>query len=102
MNEEEREDLTPDEQAEVAETGETGEEAHREGEFADLRDMLQQVLDGQAQLRDMLGGAVDAMNAVAVDNGAQLVDEGAEAEGDNGAIEVTEEIQNPRERDYSI
>lgn len=99
----EEEELTPEEQEEAAETGETPEEAHREGEFAELRDMLKRVLDAQSELRDMLGGAVDAMNSVAVDNGAQITDEGSEPNGsENGAIEVTEEIQDPRARDYTI
>lgn len=104
MDEEERDELTPDEQAEAADTGETDGEAHRAGEFAELRDMLQRVLDAQAELRDMLGGAVDAMNSVAVDNGAQITDEGDEQPNgeENGAIEVTEEIQDPRARDYTI
>lgn len=104
MDEEERErdDLTADEAEQVEETGETGEEAHRAGEFEELRGMMQQVLDAIGELRERVGGYVDAANAVSVDNGAKFVDGEADAEGVAGGVVVLDEPEDPRARDYTI
>ena len=104
MNEEERErdDLTADEAEQVEETGETGEEAHRAGEFEELRGMMQQVLDAIGELRERVGGYVDAANAASVDNGAKFVDGEADAEGVAGSVVVLDEPEDPRARDYTI
>lgn len=100
--EEERDDLTPDEAEQAADAGESGEEAHRAGEFEDLRDLLEQVLEGIGDIRERIGGVVDAANAVAVDNGAKIVDGEDDAEGVAGDVVVLDEPENPRERDYTI
>ena len=79
-------DLTPEEQ--VIED-ETGEEAHRIGEFDDLRDRLERI-------ENMLGGitsTLEAMRATAsaidIDNGADVVDSDGEADViDDGEIEI--------------
>lgn len=104
MDEEERErdDLTSAEAEQVEETGETGEEAHRAGEFEELRGMMQQVLDAIGELRESVGGYVDAANAATVDNGAKFVDDEADAEGAAGAVVVLDEPEDPRARDYTI
>lgn len=103
MDEEERErdDLTADEAEQVEETGETGEEAHRAGEFEELRGMMQQVLDAIGELRETVGGYVDAANAAIVANGAKFVDEGDSA-GVTGCTVVIDEPEDPRARNYTI
>lgn len=104
MDEEERErdDLTAAEEEQVEETGETGEEAHRAGEFEELRGMMQQMLDAIGELRESVGGYVDAANAATVDNGAKFVDDEADAEGAAGNVVVLDEPEDPRARDYTI
>lgn len=104
MDEEERErdDLTADEEEQVEETGETGEEAHRAGEFEELRGVMQQMLDAIVELRESVGGYVDAANAASVDNGAKFVDGEADAEGVAGDVVVIDEPEDPRARDYTI
>lgn len=103
MDEEERErdDLTADEAEQVEETGETGEEAHRAGEFEELRGMMQQVLDAIGELRETVGGYVDAANAAIVDNGAKFIDEGGSADVAGDTV-VIDEPEDPRTRDYTI
>lgn len=82
--------LTPEEQAIEDETGTSGEEAHRIGEFDDLRDRLERI-------EDMLGGitsTLEAMRATAaaidIDNGADVVDGDGDADAvaDDGEIEI--------------
>ena len=104
MDEEERErdDLTAGEEEQVEETGETGEEAHRAGEFEELRGMMRQMLDAIGELREAIGGYVDAANAATVDNGAKFVDDEADAEGVAGDVVVLDEPEDPRARDYTI
>lgn len=100
--ERERDDLTADEEERAEETGETDEEAHRAGEFEELRGMMQQVLDAISELRESVGGYVDAANAATVDNGAKFVDGEANAEGVAGDVVVLDEPEDPRARDYTI
>lgn len=104
MDEEERErdDFTANEAEQAEETGETGEEAHRAGEFEELRGMMQQMLDAIGEVREVIGGYVDAANAAAVDNGAKFVDGEAGAEGVAGNVVVLDEPEDPRARDYTI
>lgn len=99
MNEEERDDLTADEAEQVEETG---EEAHRAGEFEELRGMMQQMLDAIGEVREAIGGYVDAANAVVVGNGAKFVDGEGDAEGVAGNVVVLDEPEDPRARDYTI
>lgn len=98
----ERDDMTADEAEQVDETGETGEEAHRAGEFEELRDMMQQMLDAIGEVREAIGGYVDAANAAVVDNGAKFVDGEDSAEGVAGNVVVLDEPEDPRVRDYTI
>lgn len=104
MNTEERErdDLTTDEAVRADETGETGEEAHRAGEFEELRSMMQQILDAIGEMREAIGGYVDAANAASVNNGAKFVDGEDAAEGVAGSVVVLDEPEDPRARDYTI
>lgn len=102
MEEQARDDLTADEARQVDETGETGEEAHRAGEFEELRSMMQQILDAIGEVREAIGGYVDVANAASVDNGAKFVDDGDAAKGVAGDVVVLDEPEDPRARDYTI
>lgn len=80
-------ELTPDEQEIEDETGTSGEEAHRIGEFDDLRDRLERI---EGMLGDITS-ALDAMrttaSAIDIDNGADVVD----VDGDGDADVVTDD-----------
>lgn len=69
MDEEENNDLTPDEEIDMEETGETEGEAHREGEFDDIRDRL----DGIAT---MLEGMRETIALFVSDGGARIKETG--------------------------
>lgn len=90
MDDETREDLTPDEAAQMDETGETPAEAHRAGEFDDLAAKLDALTSMVGELGGTLGQVLDAVQAqaaVAVDNGAEYRD----VDGDGDLDIVTEE-----------
>lgn len=81
----ENENLTPDE-TEIEQTaGVDGEEAHRVGEFDDLRDRLERI----ESVVNAIAGALDEMRATAdaidIDNGATVID--ADDDGDADIIE---------------
>lgn len=84
---EERDDLTPDE-AEGVESGSMdAEEAHRAGEFDELRDMLGKIMDAI----ESLGHGIDSVResvAAFVENGA-VISETADAE--TGSDDVPED-----------
>lgn len=103
MNEKnERNDLTETKAQKADETGMTGEEAHRAGEFEELRGMLERVLSGIDSITERIGGLVDSANAVTIDNGAKIVDGEYASEGVAGDVVVLDEPENPRDRDYTI
>lgn len=79
------ENLTPDE-TEIEQTaGVDGEEAHRVGEFDDLRDRLERI----ESVVNAIAGVLDEMRATAdaidIDNGATVID--ADGDGDADIIE---------------
>lgn len=81
----ENENLTPDE-TEIEQTaGVDGEEAHRAGEFDDLRDRLERI----ESVVNAIAGVLDEMRATAdaidIDNGATMID--ADGDGDADIIE---------------
>lgn len=81
----ENENLTPEE-AEIEQTaGVDGEEAHRIGEFDDLRDRLERI----ESVVNAIAGVLDEMRATAdaidIDNGATVID--ADGDGDADIIE---------------
>lgn len=81
----ENENLTPDE-TEIEQTaGVDGEEAHRVGEFDDLRDRLERI----ESVVNAIAGVLDEMRATAdaidIDNGATVID--ADGDGDADIIE---------------
>lgn len=83
----EADDLTPEEREIEDETDTSGEEAHRIGEFDDLRDRLERI-------EGMLGGITSTLEAmrttaaaIDIDNGADVAD----ADGDGDADVVTDD-----------
>lgn len=81
----ENENLAPDE-TEIEQTaGVDGEEAHRVGEFDDLRDRLERI----ESVVNAIAGVLDEMRATAdaidIDNGATVID--ADDDGDADIIE---------------
>lgn len=81
----ENDNLTPDE-TEIEQTaGVDGEEAHRVGEFDDLRDRLERI----ESVVNTIAGVLDEMRATAdaidIDNGATVTD--VDGDGDADIIE---------------
>lgn len=83
----ETDDQTPEEQEIEDETGTSGEEAHRIGEFDDLRDRLERI----ENMFDSITSTLEAMRttaaAIDIDNGADVVD----VDGDGDADVVTDD-----------
>ena len=92
-------DLTPDEQEIEAETGTSGEEAHRIGEFDDLRDRLERIESALGNITSTLEAMRATAAAIDIDNGADVVD----VDGDGGADVVTDdEIEIPDYEDMDL
>lgn len=87
MDEEEKptteDELTPDEQEIEDETGTSGEEAHRIGEFDDLRDRLERIESALGNITSTLEAMRTTAAAIDIDNGADVAD----VDGD-GAVDV--------------
>ena len=107
MDEDEKPETTEDESTEQpedsAETAEqpedSAETAEQPSEFAALSDLLAQVLQGIADIRADMANAIQVSNAMAVDNGASIVDSGV---GD-ADVEIVDEMPvQPEDRDYSL
>lgn len=81
----ENDDLTPDETKIEQTAGIDDEEAHRVGEFDDLRDRLERI----ESVVNAIAGVLDEMRATAdaidIDNGATVID--ADDDGDADIIE---------------
>lgn len=80
-------ELTPDEQTIEDETGTSGEEAHRIGEFDDLRDRLERIEGMLGDITSTLEAMRATASAIDIDNGADVVD----ADGDGDADVVTDD-----------
>lgn len=80
-------DLTPDEQEIEDETGTSGEEAHRIGEFDDLRDRLERIENTLGTITETLEAMRTTAAAIDIDNGADVVD----IDGDGDADIVTDD-----------
>lgn len=80
----EDDDLTPDEQEAEDETGASGEEAHRIGEFDDLRDRLERIEDALGAITETLEAMRATAAAIDIDNGADVVE--GDGDGDADAI----------------
>ena len=103
MDEEEKpnteDDLTPNEREIEDETGTSGEEAHRIGEFDDLRDSLERIENTLGAITETLDSMRATAAAIDIDNGADVVD----VDGDGGADVVTDdEIEIPDYEDMDL
>lgn len=83
----ETDDLTPDEREIEDETGTSGEEAHRIGEFDDLRDRLERIENALGTITETLEAMRTTAAAIDIDNGADVVD----IDGDGDADIVTDD-----------
>ena len=87
----EADDLTPDEQEIEDETGTSGEEAHRIGEFDDLRDRLERIESALGTITETLESMRTTAAAIDIDNGADVVDVDGDGDADiiaDDAIEI--------------
>lgn len=92
-------DLTPKEQEVEDETGTSGEEAHRIGEFDDLRDRLERIENTLGTITSTLEAMRKTAAAIDIDNGADVVD----ADGDGGAdVIADDEIEIPDYEDMDL
>lgn len=80
-------DLTPDEQVIEDETDTSGEEAHRIGEFDDLRDRLERIESALGNITSTLEAMRTTAAAIDIDNGGEVAD----VDGDGGADVVTDD-----------
>lgn len=92
-------DLTPDEQEVEDETGTSGEEAHRIGEFDDLRDRLERIENTLGTITETLDSMRATASAIDIDNGADVVD----VDGDGNAdVIADDEIEIPDYEDMDL
>lgn len=84
----EADDLTLDEQEIEDDTGTSGEEAHRIGEFDDLRDRLERIESMLGTITSTLEAMRTTAAAIDIDNGADVVD----VDGDGDADVVTDDV----------
>lgn len=84
----ENDNLTPEETEIEQTTGVDGEEAHRVGEFDDLRDRLERI----ESVVNAIAGVLEEMRATAdaidIDNGATVID----ADGDEDADIIEDDV----------
>lgn len=92
--------LTPDEQVVEDETGASGEEAHRIGEFDDLRDRLERIENALGDITSTLEAMRATATAIDIDNGADVVD--ADGDGDADHVADDGEIEIPDYEDMDL
>lgn len=92
-------ELTPDEQGIEDETGTSGEEAHRIGEFDDLRDRLERIENALGNITETLEAMRTTASAIDIDNGADVVD--TDGDGDADVI-ADDEIEIPDYEDMDL
>lgn len=96
----EADDLTPDEQAIEDETDVSGEEAHRIGEFDDLRDRLERIESTLGTIIEMLESMRTTAAAIDIDNGADVVD--VDGDGDADVIAEDDVVEIPDYDDMDL
>lgn len=92
-------ELTPDEREIEADTGTSGEEAHRIGEFDDLRDRLERIESALGAITETLEAMRTTAAAIDIDNGADVVD--VDGDGDADVI-ADDEIEIPDYEDMDL
>lgn len=93
-------ELTAGEQEIEAETGTSGEEAHRIGEFDDLRDRLERIENTLGDIASTLEAMRATAAAIDIDNGADVVD--VDGDGDADVIADDGEIEIPDYEDMDL
>lgn len=83
---------TEDEQEIEDETDTSGEEAHRIGEFDDLRDRLERIESALGNITSTLEAMRTTAAAIDIDNGGEVV--GVDGDGDGDADAVTDGVIN--------
>ena len=78
----EADDLARNEQEVEDDTGTSGEEAHRIGEFDDLRDRLERIEDMLRNITATLEAMRTTAAAIDIDNGADVADVDGDDDGD--------------------
>ena len=97
----EADDLTPDEQEIEDETDTSGEEAHRIGEFDDLRDRLERIENTLGTITETLEAMRTTAAAIDIDNGADVAD--VDGDGDADIIaDDNDEIEIPDYDDMDL
>lgn len=96
---EDKDELTVDESTEQEAAGATAGEAHREGEFVELKDLLTEVMSELAAMRGDLAKVIEVKNAQAIDNGA-VIEDTTDAPGDIEIIDDAPVIAE--DRDYTF
>lgn len=104
MDEDERptteDEPTPDEQGIEDETGASGEEAHRIGEFDDLRDRLERIENALGNIASTIEAMRTTAAAIDIDNGADVMD--GDGDGDADVIADDGEIEIPDYEDMDL
>lgn len=93
-------ELTPGEQMIEDETGTSGEEAHRIGEFDDLRDRLERIEGMLGNITSTLEAMRTTAASIDIDNGADVVD--VDGDGDADVIADDGEIEIPDYEDMDL
>ena len=96
----ETDDLTPEEQEIEEETGTDGEEAHRIGEFDDLRDRLERIESALGDITSTLEAMRTTAAAIDIDNGADVAD--VDGDGDADVIAEDDVIEIPDYDDMDL
>ena len=86
----EADDLTPDGQEIEDDTDTSGEEAHRIGEFDDLRDRLERIERVLGNVASTLEAMRTTAAAINIDNGADVAD--VDGDGDGDADVATDDV----------
>ena len=95
----EADDLTPDGREIENETDTSGEEAHRIGEFDDLRDCLERIENTLGNIASMIEAMRTTAAAIDIDNGADVAD--VDGDGDADVI-ADDEIEIPDYEDMDL
>lgn len=93
--------LTPEEREIEDETGTSGEEAHRIGEFDELRDRLERIEGKLGTITETLEAMRTTAAAIDIDNGADVVDVDGDGDADIIAYD-NDEIEIPDYDDMDL
>lgn len=92
-------DETAEERTAAEDDGLTPDEAHRAGEFDDLRDMLARVLDKLDEMNERIDGIYDKF----ADSVSQMIENGATVREDDAAEAIADAAANDLENlDYTL